>query len=89
MVELVDKLIKVGNPQSKVAPVFVALSQRNNNTKVICNRILCEWQVQLKMKAPNPKTNCPHYQPLVQSMMLRRFLSRMKKTWVADDIKTT
>ena len=35
MVELVDNPIKVGNPPPKVARVFVALSKRKANTKVI------------------------------------------------------
>ena len=59
MVELVDNPIKVGNPSRKVARVFVALAQRTNATKVLANRILCEWQIQLKMKKPNQETKCP------------------------------
>ena len=54
MVELVDNPIKVGNPPPRVARVFVALAQRTNATKVLANKILCEWQIQLKMKQPNP-----------------------------------
>ena len=78
MVELVDNPIKVGNPSPKVARVFVALAQRTNATKVLANNILCEWQIQLKMKKPNQETKCPWYQPAVQSMRLRGFLSRLK-----------
>ena len=92
MVELVDNPIKVGNPPPKVAWVFVLLAQRTNNTKVLCNKILCKWQSQLKMKKPNPETKCTWYQPAVQSMRLRGFLSRLKTRYgrqmsYADDFR--
>ena len=35
MLELLDNPIKVENAQAKVAQVFVALSQKNNNTEVL------------------------------------------------------
>jgi hypothetical protein len=56
----------------------VALSKRTNSTKVLRNQILCEWQAQLKMKNPCPKTGRPWYQPSVQNMKLRTFFSKMK-----------
>ena len=59
MVELVDNPIKVENPPPKVARVFVALSQSNNNTRDLYKGFLCEWQSQLKMKKPKPETKCP------------------------------
>ena len=92
MVELVDNPIKVGNPPPRVARVFVALAQRTNATKVLANKILCEWQIQLKMKQPNPETKCPWYQPVVQNMRFHGFLSRLKTRYgrqmsYADDFR--
>ena len=80
IVELLDNPMKVGIPPPKVSRVLLALSQRKNHTKVLCNWILCEWQSQLKMKKPNPETGCPWYQPSVQNMRLHVFLSRMNTT---------
>ena len=48
----------------------------------LVNAMLCDWQVDLKMKRP-PKEGgdktCPYYSPGTQNKMLRTFYAHMKR----------
>jgi len=85
LLELVANPVKKGNEPRQVPRVFVELSnEATASKKHLANRLLCEWQANMKMKNPDRETGCPCYQPSSQNMRIRYFLSAMKRhhDWV-------
>ena len=73
---------RVGSERSEMVPkAFVVLAGVKTQKKVeLANAMLCDWQLDLKMKKlPKGKKECPFYAPVTQNMNLRTFYAHMRK----------
>jgi hypothetical protein len=80
LIEFVDNPTNYGNQPPTIPRVFLELSGViDRGKKYLANRLLCEWQINLKMKEPDPETGCPYYAASSTVTNLKTFLGAMKR----------
>ena len=78
---------RAGMGRKELVPkAFVIVSGQKTREKIeLCNAMLCDWQVELKIvKKPKKGKTCPYYALETQNTNIRAFYSHMRKEYGWD-----